>query len=421
MRRTTKVGAAAASLALLLAACSSGSDTGTTASEAPASSAPAAGSGTFTIWADEIRAAPIKAECDKFAEANGITCEVVQILFGDIRAKVVQGNQTGDVPDVFIGAHDWLGELITNGVVTPFDLGAKASSFDPKAVEAVTYTDGKTWGVPYALENLAMLTNPKLSPECPASLDDLISQGEALVKDKKASVPLALPMGEDGDPYHWYPLYSANGGYIFGQNADGTTNVEDMGVGQAGSITAAESIQEMADKKVIKASVTGDIAKESTSRAIPRGGSQARGTRRRPSRTCPTRWSARSRTARQTSAPFIGAQTMFIPTKAKNALIAQTFLNDYVMTTEFMDAMQAADPRLPSWIETQQKVSNDPILKGFIDYGAQGIPLPSVPEMAAVWQSLGLAEYKVATGADPTKTMTEAGDAINKEIAAQGS
>ena len=263
MRRTTKVGAAAASLALLLAACSSGSDTGTSASEAPASSAPAAGSGTFTIWADEIRAKPIKAECDKFAAANGITCEVVQILFGDIRAKVVQGNQTGDVPDVFIGAHDWLGELVTNGVVAPFDLGAKAASFEPKAVKAVTYTDGKTWGVPYALENLAMLTNPELSPECPASLDDLISQGEALAKDKKASVPLALPMGEDGDAYHWYPLYSANGGYIFGQNADGTTNVEDMGVGQAGSITAAESIQEMADKKVIKASVNGDIAKES--------------------------------------------------------------------------------------------------------------------------------------------------------------
>ena len=169
MRRTTKVGAAAASLALLLAACSSGSDTGTSASEAPASSAPAAGSGTFTIWADEIRAAPIKAECDKFAAANGITCEVVQILFGDIRAKVVAGNQTGDVPDVFIGAHDWLGELVTNGVVTPFDLGSKASSFSPVAVQAVAY-DGKSYGVPYALENLAMLTNPKLSPECPASL-----------------------------------------------------------------------------------------------------------------------------------------------------------------------------------------------------------------------------------------------------------
>jgi arabinogalactan oligomer/maltooligosaccharide transport system substrate-binding protein len=421
MRRTSKVGAAAASLALLLAACSSGSDTGTSASEAPASSAPAAGSGTFTIWADEVRAKPIKVECDKFAAANGITCEVVQILFGDIRAKVVQGNQTGDVPDVFIGAHDWLGELITNGVVAPFDLGAKASSFDPKAVEAVTYTDGKTWGVPYALENLAMLTNPELSPECPASIDDLISQGEALVKDKKASVPLALPMGEDGDPYHWYPLYSGNGGYIFGQNADGTTNVEDLGVGKEGSITAAESIQEMADKKVIKASVNGDIAKESyfagdSAWFITGPWNQKEAVSKIPGTVvCPVP------NGPATSGPFIGAQTMFIPTKAKNALIAQTFLNDYVMTTDFMDAMQVADPRLPSWVETQQKVADDPILKGFIDYGAQGIPLPAVPEMAAVWQSLGLAEYKVAKGADPTTTMTEAGAAIQKEIDAQGS
>jgi arabinogalactan oligomer/maltooligosaccharide transport system substrate-binding protein len=416
MRRTVKIGATAASLALLLAACSSssGGDTTDTASSA----APAAGSGTFTIWADEVRAEPIRAECDKFAEANGITCEVTQILFGDIRAKVVQGNQTGDVPDVFIGAHDWLGELVTNGVVTPFDLGAKASSFDPKAVEAVTYTDGKTWGVPYALENLAMLTNPELSPECPASLDDLMSQGQALVKDKKASLPLALPMGEDGDPYHWYPLYSANGGYIFGDNG---TNPEDMGVGQPGSIVAAENIQEMADKKILKASASGDIAKESYN-----GGDSAWFI------TGP--WNAGDAVAAipdtmvcpvpdgpSTSTPFIGAQTMFIPTKAKNALIAQTFLNDYVMTTTFMDAMQVADPRLPSWIETQQSVGDDPIITGFIEYGQQGIPLPAVPEMAAVWQSLGLAEYKVATGADPTKTMTEAGDAINKEIAAQGS
>jgi maltose-binding protein MalE len=40
--------------------------------------------------------------------------------------------------------------------------------------------------------------------------------------------------------------------------------------------------------------------------------------------------------------------------------------------------------------------------------------------MGAVWESLGLAEFKVASGEDPTTTMTEAGDAINKAIAAQG-
>ena len=202
------------------------------------------------------------------------------------------------MPDLFVGAHDWLGELVTNGVVTPFDLGAKSGGFGDVAVKAVAY-DGKSYGVPYAVENVALLTNPELSPECPATLDDLIAQGEALLKDKKASLPVALQIGDKGDAYHWYPLYSANGGYIFGENADGTTNVEDMGVGKEGSIAAAESLQLMADKKVIKASVTGDIAKESYN-----GGDSAwfitgPWKPRMPLRRSPTPWCARSRTDRR--------------------------------------------------------------------------------------------------------------------------
>ncbi|MGB7979997.1 MAG: extracellular solute-binding protein [Candidatus Nanopelagicales bacterium] len=413
MRRTIKVGAAAASLALVLAACGSDSETATD----NGSAAPPAASGTFTIWADEIRTPPIKAECDKFAAENGITCDVVQIDFGDIRSRAVQGNQTGDVPDLFIGAHDWLGELVTNGVVSPFDLGGNAGSFSDVSVQAVTY-DGKTYGVPYAVENVALLTNPALSPDCPATLDDLVSAGKKLKDDGEASLPLALQIGDQGDAYHWMPLYTANGGYIFGQNADGTYNVEDMGVGGPGSIVAAESLQEMADDGLIKASVTGDIAKESYTSgksawfitgpwnvsdavaAIP------------DTVVCPVP------DGPSTSSAFIGVQTMFIPTKAANALIAQTFLNQYVMTTEFMDAMYEADPRPPAWTASADKVSADPIVKGFIDYGKQGIPQPSVPEMGSVWEALGLAQFKVASGDDPTTTMTEAGDAITAAIAA---
>jgi arabinogalactan oligomer/maltooligosaccharide transport system substrate-binding protein len=408
MRRSTKAGAAAASLALLLAACSSGDDTGTEAS----SEAPTAASGTFTIWADETRTPPIKEQCDAFAAANGITCDVVQIDFGDIRARVVQGSQTGDVPDVFIGAHDWLGELVTNGVVAPVDLGGKSASFSEVAVAATTY-DGKGYGVPYAVENIALLTNPALSPECPASLDDLVEQGKKLLADGDASLPLALQIGDQGDAYHWYPLYSADGGYIFGA---GGTDVADMGVGKEGSIAAAERLGEMADEGLLKASVTSDIASESFT-----GGDSAwwiTGPWNVPAaleavpdlKICPVPDGA------STSQAFIGVQTFFIPTKAANSLIAQTFLNDYVMTTEFMDAMYAADPRPPAWTESADKVASDPIVKGFLDYGAQGIPQPSVPEMGSVWESLGLAQFKVASGEDPTTTMTEAGDAITAAI-----
>ena len=34
------------------------------------------------------------------------------------------------------------------------------------------------------------------------------------------------------------------------------------------------------------------------------------------------------------------------------------------MTTEFMDGMYAVDPRLPAWLESLDKASSDPIIKG---------------------------------------------------------
>ena len=411
MRRSIKVGAGVASLGLLLAGCSSDNGGGT--STTPTSAAPTAATSTFTIWSDEVRTPPIKAQCDKFAEANGIKCDVVQIDFGDIRSRVVQGSQTGDVPDVFIGAHDWLGELVTNGVTAPVDLGSNAANFSDVAVKAATY-EGKTYGVPYAVENIAMLTNPKLSPDCPASLDDLMTAGQKLKKDGDASLPLALQIGDQGDAYHWYPLYSADGGYIFG---DGGTNVSDMGVGKEGSIKAAERLQAFADDGLLKASVTGDIASESYT-----SGDSAWWITGPWSSTAVTEAVADTMVCPVpdglgASTPFVGVQVFYIPTKAKNALIAQTFLNDYVMTTEFMDAMYAADPRPPAWTASADKIT-DPITQGFIEYGKQGIPQPSVPEMGSVWEALGLAQFKVASGEDPAATMKAAGDAIDKAIAA---
>ena len=40
-----------------------------------------------------------------------------------------------------------------------------------------------------------------------------------------------MQIGETGDFYHWYPLFTADGGYAFARNADGTYNPDDLGVG----------------------------------------------------------------------------------------------------------------------------------------------------------------------------------------------
>lgn len=425
MRRITKAGAAAAGVALLLTACSSGDNATDSTSSAPASSAPAA-TGELLIWADASAnvAKTVEPLCKSWAADNGVTCTVKKFnALGDIRDQVIKANKSGDVPDIFVGPHDWLGELNKNGVVAPIDLAAKASSFSEAAVAASNY-GGQNYGVPWAVENVALLTNKKLSPECPATLDAAVALGQQMVDDKKATLGIALQIGETGDAYHWYPLYSASGGYIFGTNADGSLNPDDLGVGKEGSIAAAEALQKMADDKVIKASVTYDIARETFAKGkapffisgswqIPEQ-SEALGD---DLMVCPVpNWEG----SQYKSQPFVGVQMFFQTQKAPNPVLASTFLNDEVMTTEFMDAMFAGDPRPPAWVESYQKAAADPIIKAFGDYGATGTPLPAIPEMASVWGDLGLAEYKVASGEPPAATMEAAGKSIQKAIAAQG-
>lgn len=420
MRTITKAAASAAGLALLLSACSSSSDTGTTASS---SAPPPAAGGQLLIWADEFTGPPMEEQCKKFAEANGVTCKVV--VSDDVRAQVVQANSSGDVPDLFSGAHDWLGELTANGVVAPIDLGANEASFAPAAVSAVKY-DGTVFGVPFAQENVALLTNKDLAPECPASLDDAVDNGLALKKAGKATLPLALQIGETGDPYHWYPLFTADGGYIFGTNPDGSYNPEDLGISGDGGKAAAERLSKLAEDGVVKASVSGDIAMETFNKGKspywitgPWNLTAAKKALGDKLMVCPVpNWNTPG-VAGSISMPFTGVQTIYQTAKAKNAAIAATFLSDYVETTEFMDAMYAQNPRPPAWLESAAKVAADPLMNGFIEYGKQGYPMPAIPAMASVWGDLGLAEFKIASGEDPVKTITQAGDSIAKAIAAQ--
>lgn len=417
MRRINKLGLAVSGLALVLAGCSSGAPASSGASSAPAAT------GELVVWADNSAntAKAIEPLCKAWAEANGVTCTVKKFNGGgELEEALVAGNNSGDVPDVFEGAHNGIGELVRNGILAPIDLSAKKTSFAEAAVQSVTW-DGGTYGVPWAVENVALLTNKKLSPTCPATLDEAVANAKKLIADGKVTkgLGIAMQIGETGDAYHWYPLYSADGGYTFAQNPDGTFNPADMGVGKEGSIAAGKRLAELVKDGILKASVSYDIARET----FGKGKSPyfITGPWQIPEQTealgddlmvCPVpNWEGSS----FTSQPFLGVRTFMQTAKAKNAILASTFLNDAVMTTEFMDGMYSVDPRPPAWLESFEKASSDPVIKAFGAYGQGGIPMPSIPQMAAVFSDLGLAQYKIASGEDPESTMVKAGESINKQ------
>src|SRR4051794_24632094 len=225
--RTLKAGVALSVLAVVLTAC--GGDDSSSPSGAPndsdgggSSSAAAGGDSTLVVWADNSAntAKAIEPLCKAWADANGVTCTVKKFNGGpELEEALVRGNETGDVPDIYEGPHDPIGRLVGNGILAPVDISANADKFAKEAVAAMQY-QGNSYGVPWAVENVAMLTNKKLSPECPATLDEAVANAKKLIDEGKATdgLGIAMQIGEAGDFYTWYPLFTADGGYAFARN-----------------------------------------------------------------------------------------------------------------------------------------------------------------------------------------------------------
>ena len=190
------------------------------------------------IWTDDTRQAVIEEIATTFAEENGITVAVQELEFGQIREQLSLAAPAGDGPDIVIGAHDWLGELVSNGVLEPLDISAIAGNFQDVSIDAFTY-DGQTYGLPYAVENIALVRNTELAPEAPATFEDMITAAtefKAQHADDPTYQGLALQVGPEGDGYHLQPILSAFGGYIFAQNEDGTFNPDDLGIDSPGAL-----------------------------------------------------------------------------------------------------------------------------------------------------------------------------------------
>jgi maltose-binding protein MalE len=105
---------------------------------------------------------------------------------------------------------------------------------------------------------------------------------------------------------------------------------------------------------------------------------------------------------------------------SKDPLLAQIFLTEFVATDEVMSAMYEADPRPPAYLPVLNTLE-DPDLVSFGTAGANALPMPSIPEMASVWEAWGNAVTLIAQkGETPDVAFTNAAEQIRTSIAESG-
>lgn len=410
--RTTGV-AAGMVLALALAACGDGDDP-----DQPPDT-PAV-TGELVIWGDPNRAAVLNQFKDQIEADLGVELSIEEIA-EDQQATFVTASQQGAGPDVMVGAHDWIGNLVQNGAIEPVQLtDAQRSAFPPVAIDAVTF-EGQTYGVPYALENVALIRNTDLAPEPPATIEDLVATGEQLQAGGEASEILCLQVGDQGDTYHIYPLYTSGGGYLFGTTPDGAWNPDDLGVGTDESKAAFEKIRELgeAGAGALNRSITADNAIPTfTDGDCPFlvSGPWAitdvkdAGISYDLSPVPPFAGGAPAQ-------PFVGAQVFFVAAGGQNKAVAQEFVANYLTSPELAVALYQVEPRPPALTAALEQVqAADPDLRKFIEAAGNGVPMPSIPEMAAIWGPFGTAEAAIVGGADVDEAVDAAADAIAEQI-----
>lgn len=369
----------------------------------------------LVIWADDTRSELLLDLNDQFFEEYGVCLEIAQLDFGAIRDRMTIAGPAGEGPDLFVGAHDWLGELVINGLVAPLDPAAFEDQFLDVAMQACTY-NGDLYCMPYAVENVALVYNPELVPEAPQTWDEVREISAQLEEAGEVEYGYVI---QQNDPYHFFPIMTAFGGYVFGQDEAGY-NAEDVGIDSEGTIAAAQWLDQMVEEGHTPPGLDFDTMHatyEAGDAAMMITGPWALPRLREAGIPYEV---AVIPAGTEEAKPFVGVQGFMINAFSEQQLLAEVFLTEFVATEEVMQQLFEAGGR-PVALRSVFDAIDDPDIAAFAAAGQAGLPMPAIPAMSAVWTAWGNAEQLVISQEEePDSAFTNAAEQIRTSIEEAG-
>lgn len=416
MRRSIPIVAAVLGLGLTLTACSGDGSSNETTSKAPeptttTSEAPKL-SGELTFWVDEERIKDFPNVAEAFEAEFGVKVNLVQKANGDLKTDFLAQVPTGKGPDLVIGAHDWVGEFVANGVAAPVQLGDAQSGLSGGSITAFS-ADGQLYGVPYAVENIALIRNNELVKETPATFDELIAQNDTT----KAKYPVVVQQGKDGDAYHLNPLMTSFGISILATDATGAYQGE-AGTAGDGGAAWAEWLAAQGEAGWLSPDIDGQIAADAfkngeTPYIITGPWNVTGGEGRFEEEGMDVSVLPIPSAGGETSKPFAGYQGIYVSAESTNKVAANAFVS-YIARGDVQAELYKDGGRIPVASDAAAAVDNE-LLKGFALAGQDAVPAPSLKEMDSIWSNWGKTQVQIISGkaTDPAGAWTELTNQIN--------
>lgn len=355
--------------------------------------------GKLVIWTGANRdKEALEAAVAPFTEDLGIEV-LVEVVDPDLTDKFQQAAATGDGPDIVLWAHDRFGEWANGGLIAPVQPAqAWVDGVLPSAMEAVNF-DGKTWGYPISVEAVHLVYNKALIDTPPASFEEIVAlelEGQKILWDYN-------------NTYFTMPLLMAGGGYAF-QKVDGSYDGSATGVNTDGAIAGAEVLKSLFDAGVMPQGVdygvmdgamnNGEVAMVLNG-PWAWGGFEASGIDFGVA-PIPT-------VNGQVSPPFLGVLTLAVNAASPNGDLAVELIENYLATDDGLAAWNA-NGALGALADTSAAAAQaDENVSAMLAVAANGIPMPSNPEMGAFWAAMGPALTNITSGAaSPADALNDA-------------
>ncbi|MFM4733115.1 extracellular solute-binding protein [Aeromonas salmonicida] len=380
-----------------------------------------AAEGELLVWEDIKKSNGIEDAIKAFEAQYKVKVKIQEMPYAQQIEKLRLDGPAGIGPDVLVIPHDQVGGAVVQGLLSELKVDAKyMDSFTKPAVDAQTY-EGKLYGIPKAVETIVLVYNKDILPKAPETFDDLIK----VSKEQRAANKYGL-LAKFDEIYYSYGIVAGMGGYIFGQNANGSLNVNDIGLANQGTIdavtflksfyadglfpagivgeTGANAIDSLFTEKKAAAVITGPWAFKPYQDAGVNYGVA-------PLPTLPNGEHMRS---------FLGVKGYSVSTYSTQKELAQQFI-------EFINQPEYAKIRFEKTgeIPPVKSLIDDPVIKGdekaraVAIQAGYAVPMPSVPEMQEVWTPSNSALQLSVTGKQDVKAaLNGAVKTINMQIEA---
>lgn len=207
------------------------------------------------VWEDQAKSVGIEEAVKQFEEEHDVTIKVVEKAYGGQIEDLRLDGPAGTGADVITIPGDQIGTAVTEGLLKELTVDQTLQELYTESAMQSQIVDGKVYGLPKAVETQILYYNKELISEedLPQTTDEWLEYSKSVLGPDSYGL-----LAQWDQIYYAQGVLGGYGGYVFGTNADGSYNPEDIGLANEGAIEGADYIQKFYDEGVFPPGIVGE-------------------------------------------------------------------------------------------------------------------------------------------------------------------